>query len=308
MARVSLLMTKVAKVPVVVALPVGAAAGVLGSLCGIGGGVVILPSLHRFSKLGAKTISAVSITAISLSCSVGAGSYLEQGYTNIPLALTLMSTSVPAAAVGTRLLNYISAPSLTKLTGCYMLMVAPIIYWKAEQSNQARAACLGESVRDKEAQAALLEHELAALRARNRLTPQRVQEMCSYVTPANVLAHTRAHWDWVAVGLVAGVTSGMIGVGGGLMLNMFLASTTTMPQHEIVATSLLVAVPIGMSSALTHAAAGRVPFRTVGWIAGASMVTMAVTSRFLSHLDDAQLKKFFSVVLAGSAVPMLLPK
>jgi hypothetical protein len=30
----------------------------------------------------------------------GAASYLEQGYTNVPLALTLMTTSIPGAAIG----------------------------------------------------------------------------------------------------------------------------------------------------------------------------------------------------------------
>ena len=78
-----------------------------------------------------------------------------------------------------------------------------------------------------------------------------------------------------------------------------------MAQHEIVATSLCVAVPIGISGSLVHFGAGNINVRACGLIALSAFGAMGVASRFLSEIDDSQLKRLFAVVLAASSLNML---
>jgi len=65
-------------IPVSVAVPTGAVAGVLSSLCGIGGGVVIIPSLNNFSAMGPHAVAASSLFCVSVASMTSAASYLEQ--------------------------------------------------------------------------------------------------------------------------------------------------------------------------------------------------------------------------------------
>ena len=53
-------------VPAHVAVPTGFVAGVLGSLCGIGGGAVIIPALSNLTQLAPKAISAASLFCVSV--------------------------------------------------------------------------------------------------------------------------------------------------------------------------------------------------------------------------------------------------
>jgi len=76
-------------------------------------------------------------------------------------------------------------------------------------------------------------------------------------------------------------------------------------QHEIVATSLLVVLPIGLSGTLVHWRAGRVNLRSCGLLAGVALGACGLTSRYLGEIDDAALKKLFTTVLLGSALNML---
>eukprot|EP01052_Picozoa_sp_SAG31_P058773 SAG31_NODE_18143_length_645_cov_1.413919_1_plen_118_part_01 len=85
-----------------VALPTGAAAGILGSMAGIGGGLVIIPALRMATKLPQVTINGTALLAGTLSCTVGAATYTNAGVANVPVALILALGAVPLTGYGTR--------------------------------------------------------------------------------------------------------------------------------------------------------------------------------------------------------------
>lgn len=293
------------RVGAAVALPVGAAAGAMGSLCGVGGGVVVIPALHRFTTLKAKTISAVSMASISLSAGVGAASYMEQGFANVPCALTWMVTTVPSAVAGSLLLRYVHNAALRTGTGLMLLAVAPLIWQKGEAAEEEKLASLGPFGGNVEALKAKRTEDLAALARRNRVDAARIQAWWGNASVESVVEHLANRPGHLACGVVTGLLSGMIGIGGGLIMNMFMTTYSDMQQHEIVATSLLTTVPMSLSSATAHLVAGRLPLRAAGGIAVASVVTMGATSRLLGEIEDAQLKKIFAVVLFCSSIPLV---
>jgi uncharacterized membrane protein YfcA len=84
----------------------------------------------------------------------------------------------------------------------------------------------------------------------------------------------------VAVGLVAGFASGLLGIGGGVLMVPSLVLAAGMSQHEAEATSLLVVVPTAIAGSIVLrrrgvgdlGAALRIgAFGVVGGIAGASL-------------------------------------
>ena len=277
-------------VPLRVALPTGIVSGTLGSLCGIGGGVVVIPALTQFTGMSPHAVSASSLFVVSASSSLAAASYLEQGFPNLPLALTLMSTSVPGAALGARLVSHLRPSVLKKITGLIMLASAPAIWLKGTPTN-------GEGGIESEA----AEETVEQISARNRF---RVIDLAA-LGPTSAAKFLRSHIDFVILGIVTGFASGVIGIGGGLVMNTYMALYTDMPQHEIVATSLVVAVPIGLSGTLVHLRAGRVNPKACTAVAASALVACGVASRVMRDFEDSNLKKLFTCVLVGSALSML---
>ena len=180
-------------VPFTVAVPTGALSGTLGSLCGIGGGVVVIPALTNFTSMTPHVVSASSLFVVSVSCTVAAASYLEQGFTNLPLALTLMSTSVPGSALGARLVSFVSASMLKRGTGLVMLASAPAI-WVKSSKNEGSAVERAEELSVKE-------ESVEQISARNRV---QLADIVA-VRPETAARYLSSHLDFVVLGLVTGL-------------------------------------------------------------------------------------------------------
>jgi uncharacterized membrane protein YfcA len=109
----------------------------------------------------------------------------------------------------------------------------------------------------------------------------------------------------VVVGFVAGVLSGLFGVGGGVVttpaVNVLLGGTAI----QAVATPLPVILPTSIVGAYTYAKAGEASFRAAGWAAGTGIVG-AIIGAYLTELVDAHLLLVVTAVLiAGSAVQVI---
>eukprot|EP00927_Polykrikos_kofoidii_P025959 TRINITY_DN23229_c1_g1_i1.p1 TRINITY_DN23229_c1_g1~~TRINITY_DN23229_c1_g1_i1.p1 ORF type:complete len:369 (-),score=31.46 TRINITY_DN23229_c1_g1_i1:310-1335(-) len=274
------------RIPTSVAIPVGMASGLLGSLCGIGGGLVIIPSLTASTNLAPHTVAAASMFCVSVASFTGAASYLEQGFTNVPLALVLMSTSIPACMIGAKFSRYISGPALKKLSGLAMILAAFPLWLKAGRKD-------GNDVPH--------EARIAELRTTNKISFSKA----STVSLSDATKFVLSHLDFVALGVATGLAGGIIGIGGGLVMNTYMGYFTEMPQHEIIATSLLVAVPLGASASLVHYFGGRLNPRSCIILAGTAFLAMSFTSRFAERVEHGPLQRLFSCMLVVSGVGMM---
>lgn len=76
---------------------VGVAAGFLGSVLGLGGGVVIVPGLVFLFGLSLRSAVAVSLVGIAATSVAAAAVYVRAGRVDVPLALRLESAAVVGA-------------------------------------------------------------------------------------------------------------------------------------------------------------------------------------------------------------------
>jgi uncharacterized membrane protein YfcA len=87
------------------------------------------------------------------------------------------------------------------------------------------------------------------------------------------------------IGLLGGVTSGMFGVGGGVVMVPAMIYFMKLSPHQAVGTSLIVIVPTALMGAFKHHHNGNVV-----WQAGLALIPMAVAGGFFG----AWLTKFLS--------------
>jgi hypothetical protein len=108
---------------------------------------------------------------------------------------------------------------------------------------------------------------------------------------------------YAALGLTAGVLSGMVGIGGGILIVPALVFLFGLSQHQAQGTTLALLVPpIGFLGAWTYYRQGYVDLRLAALIAVGFFLGSLFGARFSVGLSDKMLARVFgsAVVLIGA--------
>jgi len=113
----------------------------------------------------------------------------------------------------------------------------------------------------------------------------------------------------VLIGLVAGTFSGLIGVGGAIIIIPALIFLLGMDQYSAQGTSLAtLLLPIGLLAVLNYYKEGELNIKYAMVIAAAFFVGGYFGSKFALEIPEAVLRKIFAVTLVVIAVKMFLGK
>ena len=111
----------------------------------------------------------------------------------------------------------------------------------------------------------------------------------------------------LAIGVVAGVASGLLGVGGGIVIVPLLTGLLAMVQHRAHATSLAAIVPIAAVGAITFAAAGSVDVVVALLLAGGSLAGAPLGARIMARSTEGALQAAFGILMILVSVELLWP-
>lgn len=110
----------------------------------------------------------------------------------------------------------------------------------------------------------------------------------------------------VGIGVVAGMTSGLLGVGGGIIIVPLLVALAALSQHQANATSLAAIVPIAAVAASRFAVDGRIDWGLAGLLAVGSLAGAPLGARIMSHSSPGLLKTMFGVLMIAVSLQLLL--
>src|SRR5262249_45143503 len=103
---------------------VGAIAGLVGSLLGIGGGVLLVPALVLWFRVPVEHAVPASLLCVVASSCGAAASYVEQSLSDLRLALVLELATVSGAIMGGLVSGLISPAVIAMVFGLFALFVA----------------------------------------------------------------------------------------------------------------------------------------------------------------------------------------
>jgi uncharacterized membrane protein YfcA len=109
-----------------------------------------------------------------------------------------------------------------------------------------------------------------------------------------------------AIGLAAGVLSGLLGVGGGVVMVPLLVLWAGLGQRDAHAVSLGAIVPISIAGVLAYGAAGEVRLAEAAALAAGSIVGARMGAGLLARADERPLRLLFGLFLVGVAALMFL--
>ena len=115
-------------------------------------------------------------------------------------------------------------------------------------------------------------------------------------------------WALVVLGLAAGVVSGMLGVGSGIIIVPALTLVFAMQQKSAQGTALAVMVPMALMGAFRYwqNPAIRIDFGTVGLLAAGALVGALVGAAIAGRVSGPWLRRIFAVFVLAVGIKMFL--
>lgn len=114
---------------------------------------------------------------------------------------------------------------------------------------------------------------------------------------------------YIILGAVAGIFSGMFGIGGGTILIPALVYLCGLTQHQAQGTTLAIMVPpIGLLAAMRYYYGGNVKLGIAAFICVGFLFGGLIGANFVQNFSDPLLKKLFGVFLLVVSVKMIFTK
>lgn len=254
--------------PTVLAVGLGAVIGLVLALTGAGGGVLAIPLLVFGLHLPVQQAAPVGLVAVGLAAALGAGFGLRE-----------------------RIVRYRAAA----LIGIVGMLIAPLGVALAQRlPNRPLLAAF----------ALVLAYTAWRMLRRPALDPQRPQDVPCRVGDADQrLTWTRPCARALAgTGLVSGLLSGLLGVGGGFVIVPALTRYSDLDIRSIQVTSLAVIALVSISGVAAAAWHGAVPWGVALPFGAGAMLALLIGRQVAGKLDSRHLQQafaWFCVVVAG---------
>lgn len=270
-------------VSVLVLLVSGFAAGLIGGLLGLGGGIVIVPILVLLLKVPVHAAVATSLFCVIATSSAAASRNIARGIANVRLGVLLEPLTVTGAIAGGVLAGYLSGSTLITIFAVALVaMAVPMARGEASEAD--------EDVSEIEPPAN------DALQS-SYWDPASREEV-TYVPRRLGLAR--------GVSFLAGILSGLLGVGGGVVKVPILVSFCGIPMKAAAATSNFMIGVTAVASAILYYGRGDVlPLVAAPSVLGVFMGSRT-SARLAGRLHGRTIRKIFAAFMILVAVQLLL--
>ncbi len=265
-------------------------AGLLGSMLGIGGGLIIVPLLNLAFGYPLNQASGASLIAVIVTSIAGATYYVEQKIVNVRLGMLLEVFTVTGAIVGAFASNVLEQASFGESS--LRILLGIVLIYAAYYMTVRRRSSAEQS------------HSPAA-RPRGILgdIPGVFHDEAA---GKDVSYSARNIPRGMVAALGAGVISGLFGIGGGLVKVPAMILWMEVPTKVATATSNFMIGVTGTAGAAIYYTTGSVlpsivaPV-TIGVFAGAM-----IGSRISARVKSLWLSRIFAVVLVATAIELVL--
>lgn len=247
-------------------LLLGIAAGILSGLFGIGGGIIMVPSLIVLFGMDILDANATSLAAMLLPVGIlGVWAYYKAGLINIKDSLWISLGLFLGSFVGGEFAVNISESLLAKLYAAILLYIALsyfdiFSYFKKKKEPQSIT---------------------------NPILKKPI-------------------WAFIMVGVGAGIFAGLFGKGGGIIIVPMLIGIFHYDAKAAAATSLAaLQLPVGLPSVIIYANEGHLQIVFAGLIALGILLGAFVGSKIGIKLPSVLFKKVYALFLLFVAVYMV---
>lgn len=266
---------------IIIALVVGFLAAFVGSLVGLGGGIVLVPTMLFLSEFvpaldwaTPQTIVGISLVTMVFTGLSSSIAYLKLKRVDIQMGLLFLVGSIPGSIVGSWLNTKFDVSNFSLYFG--ILMVIIFLFMLIDREKLARNTEI--QVTD---------------RTRTFEVDGEVHQYNVPVIPALILA--------VAVGML----SGLFGIGGGTISVPAMILLFGIPVQVAIGTSMFIILFISIVSSTTHIFLGNIEWAYVAFFVIGSYIGGTVGARTSALFKGKTLEWFLRIVILIAAARLM---
>ncbi len=208
--------------------------GIISSLTGIGGGSFIVPVLIIFFNISTHKAIGTSLLIVIFTAISSTFAYYKQKRIDYKSGLYLIIGTIPGALIGSYLTIFFSSRELAFLFGFFLIFISFRIFYKAFKKNENNKKF--KNIKNK--------------------------KYYSYVEIIDSKGEVFKYYANIPLGILfsilAGISSGMFGVGGGALAVPIMHIIVGMPMHIAIATSMFIMIFTSISGVIGHILLGNV--------------------------------------------------
>jgi hypothetical protein len=256
------------------------AAGFLGSLTGLGGGVIVTPVLTLFLGVDLRYAIGATLVSVIATSSGAAAAYVRDGLSNIRIGMFLEIATTLGAVAGAYLGTHVPTRALSVVFGIVLLQAA----WQSSQHQQASTK----------------PHPPDPLAGRLKLNG-------TYNTAAGPEAY-KVYRVKTGLGLMfgAGILSGLLGIGSGSLKVIAMDQAMQIPFKVSTATSNFMIGVTAAASASVYLSRGYVSPGIAMPVMLGVLAGSLFGARFLPRLPVPLLRRVFAIIVGLIALQMIL--
>ncbi|MCT4314904.1 sulfite exporter TauE/SafE family protein [Elizabethkingia anophelis] len=254
-------------------------AGFLGSLTGLGGGVIIIPLLTLVFHVDIRYAIGAALLASIATSSGAASAYVKEGITNIRLGMFLEIATTIGAVIGAFIAIYMPTNAIAVIFGVVLIFSAAMTVRKKHEAKLTKGSKLSEKLK---------------LNSKYPVNGEKVSYQLTNVAGGFSLM------------TLAGVLSGLLGIGSGSLKVLAMDSTMKIPFKVSTTTSNFMIGVTAAASAVVYLQRGYmdpgIAFPVVlGVLAGA-----LTGAKILPKINPKILRIIFAVAITAVAIEMII--
>ncbi len=255
------------------------AAGLLGALTGLGGGIIVVPMLTLLFHVDLRYAIGASLVSVIATSSGAAAAYVREGYTNVRVGIFLEVATTTGALVGAVLAGVVPTSALAVLFGVVLLFTAY------------------RSLRPLPEHAAAVEPDRWARRLRLDST---------YPTASGLKPYAVQHVPAGFVMMVAaGMLSALLGIGSGVVKVIAMDRTMRLPFKVSTTTSNFMIGVTAAASAGVYLHRGYIDPAVAAPVMLGVLAGALLGARLLTAARTHHLRLIFTAVVIVLGVEML---
>lgn len=262
-----------------VLLPISIIAGFIGSILGLGGGVIIVPVLTLVFGVDIRYAVAASLISIIATSSGAAAGFLKDHLTNVRLAIILEIGTVFGAMTGFLLSTSLKSSSLFLCFGGFLLFSAFMMF---RQKKDPRAEI-------------------------NHPWSEKLKLHSKYPEQGEWIHYKVANVPFGLISMyVAGIFSALLGIGSGIFKIMAMDGAMKIPMKVSSATSNFMIGVTATASAGAYFLRGDIKPEIASPVAIGIIIGAWIGAKVMPKLNAALIRKIFIVVMVVVAVQMIM--
>lgn len=260
-------------------------AGFVGSLLGIGGGLIVIPFLSIVFKFNMHQAAAAGLVSVIATSSGAASAYVKDRLTHLRIGMFLQLATVIGGVLGAILSGFLPAKVLSLIFGILLLYNSFLMIKnrKSVEKPQLASPKISKWAKRLKLYGSYFD------KIQNREIEYSAQNIAG-----GFLMMT-----------FAGILSGLLGIGSGIFKVLALDTIMKLPFKVSTATSNFMMGVTALASISIYLARGDIVYDACGAVAVGVLVGSAIGARLMPYIKSKYLRTAFALILIYTSIEMI---